>query len=398
MNDDESVVLLRTLGLNLYESRAYLALIKGKELTAKGVGQSAVIPQSRTYDVLESLARKGFALATPASPTTYVPVPPSKILGSQYAAERKKIQQGIVRAHEEAQAKLEGLRDAYTALTKSFPAKTNEQLAVRDQVWVLHTRENIESALIELIREAKSNVLRITRPPELKKGEPLDPFYIVGMENRRYLFDALERKVEMRWLSLASEIPSFSGLEVGEPPERRYLEDERDITEKFLLVDNRSVLLNLHDPASSAYGSVALAMQSTAAASIFLDHFEKVWDRGKPLDDVLPKMKGLLKEATGKLKEAGLPRTQVLFYETLARLGAVSRETVVSELMKKKVQTQDSNAGCDALMRLGLVHRDNTYRLLVVEHPAKTVASAEKLKVPEGRGVTTHKSSSGRNP
>jgi sugar-specific transcriptional regulator TrmB len=399
MSEDESISQLRTLGLNLYESRAYLALIKARELTAKGVGLSAMIPQSRTYDVLESLSRKGFALETPGSPATYLPVPPGKILGTLYSAERKKIQEGALKAAEEAQARLERLQDAYSALTKNYPAKAGVESAVRDRVWVLQTRENIERTLIEFIKESKTAVLRITKPPELSSGEPLDPFYIVGLENRRYLYDALERKVEMRWLSLAREIPMFSGLEVGEPPERRYIEDERDITEKFLLVDNHSVLLNLHDPASSTYGSVALAMQSRAAASIFLDHFEKVWQKGRPLDEILPRMKQLVKDVSAKLREIGFGKIDVVFYQTLARLGAVSRETVVSELTKRSVSSQDSTSSCDKLMRLGLVHRDNTYRLLVAEHPSIVGAAiaSGKLRPPQAGRVTTRKSSSGKN-
>jgi len=399
LNEDEAVSQLKTLGLNLYESRAYLALVKGKELTAKGVGQSSLIPQSRTYDVLESLSRKGFALATPASPTTYLPVPPSKILDARYASEKKKIQESAMKVQEEAQGRLEVLRNAYVALAKTLSSGAVESSVIRDRVWVLQTRDNIENALIGLIKEAKSSVLRITKAPELKSGEQLDPFYIVGMENRKYLYDALERKVEMRWLSLAREIPSFLGLEISEPPERRYVENEQDITEKFLLADNHSVLLNLHDPASPTFGTVALAMQSRTVSSIFLDHFEKVWKRGKRLDDVLPKMKRLVEEMSAQLAESGFSKTDVMFYRTLAKLGAVTREVVVGELVKKKVQAQDSLASYERLMRSGLIHRDNVYRLLVVEHPAnvKAAIAAGKVEPPSGARVTTRKSSSGRN-
>jgi sugar-specific transcriptional regulator TrmB len=312
-------------------------------------------------------------------------------LGSLYSAERRKIQEGAVKAQEEAQARLERLQDAYSTLIKSFPTKAGSESAVRDRVWVLQTRENIESTLIDFIKESKSEVLRITKPPELSRGEPLDPFYIVGMENRRYLYDALERKVGMRWLSLAREIPTFSGLEVGEPPERRYLEDERDITEKFLLVDNHSLLLNLHDPVTSTYGSVALAIQSRAAASIFLDHFEKVWEKGKPLDEILPRMKQLVKDVSTKLREIGFGKIDAMFYQTLAKLGAVSRETVISELTKKRVSSLDSASSYDRLMRLGLVRRDNTYRLLVSEHPSVVGAAiaSGKLRPPQSGRITT---------
>lgn len=400
MSEDESVSHLKTFGLNLYESRVYLALVRGKELTAKGVGQLALIPQSRTYDVLDSLARKGFALATPASPTTYLPVPPAKVLGTQYLARKKKIQEMALKVQEEAQVKLDSLNDAYASLTKNLPARTSQEQLATDKVWVLRTRESIESALVELIKESKSTVLRITKPPEPGGDESLDPFYIVGMENRKYLYDALERKVEMRWLSLTREIPTFMGLEIEEPPERRYFENEQEITEKFLLVDNHSVLLNLRDPESPRYGSVALSMQSGAVASIFLDHFDKVWRRGKPLKDVLPRVEKFVEVVVAKLREVGFSRTEVALYQTLTRRGALNNAIITSELAKRKIQPQDSSAACEKLIRLGLLHRDSTYRLLVVEHPSKVLEaiSAGRVSPTQRKGITIRKSFSGKNP
>jgi len=400
MSEDESVSHLKTFGLNLYESRAYLALVRGKEVTAKGVGQLALIPQSRTYDVLDSLTRKGFALATPGSPTTYVPVPPEKILGTRYQTQKKKIQEIAYKVQEVAQAQLESLDDAYATLRKNLPARTVREQYASDRVWVLSTRESIEGALIELIRDSKSTVLRITKPPELGGDEPLDPFYIVGMENTKFLYDALNRRVEMRWLGLTREIPTYMGLEIEVPPERRYVENEQEITEKFLLVDNHSVLLNLRDPASPKYSSIALSMQSRAVASIFLDHFEKVWRRGKPLEDVLPKIEQQVRDAVDKLKEVGFSRAEVMLYQTLARRGALNNAIMVSELAKKRIQPQDSSAACDKLLRLGLLHRDSTYRLLVAEHPSKVkelVTSLRAIPLRSGR-ITTRQTSSGKNP
>jgi sugar-specific transcriptional regulator TrmB len=98
------------MGLNLYESRAYLALLVQRTLNAKGLGNSARIPHSRTYDVLESLTEKGFTISKPTSPTTYVPVPPGRILTSCYNSERKKIQMPATKVQEEAAEKLEELK------------------------------------------------------------------------------------------------------------------------------------------------------------------------------------------------------------------------------------------------------------------------------------------------
>jgi sugar-specific transcriptional regulator TrmB len=399
LSEEDSIARLQTLGLNLYESRAYLALLNSKQLTAKGVGQSALIPQSRTYDVLESLTRKGFALTTPASPPSYVPVPPGKVLGSYYDIQRKKIQEHATRIQEEAQGKLDIVREAYLALTKDFPAVPTGKGPEWDRVWVLQKRENIENTLVGFIKDAQSEVLRITKPPELKSNEPLDPFYIIGLENQRFVFDALERGVKMKWLSLAREIPTYLGLSVGEPPERRYLERDQEITEKFFLVDSQSVLLNLHDPMSPAYGYVALAMQSKAVSSIFRDHFEKMWEKGRPLGEVLHSMRSLVDEACTKLKEMGFGKAEVAMYRTLSKSGAVTQDVLVEEMTKKKINRQDALALCGRLIRLDLIHKDSAHRLLMVEHPSNVMASmsAGRLKPDSVGKFTTRQTSSGKN-
>ncbi len=391
MSEEESISRLRKLGLNLYESRAYVALLNAEQLTAKGVGQSALIPQSRTYDVLESLTRKGFAMATPTSPHSYIPVPPAEILGSHYDSERKKIQERVAILNEEAQAKLEGVREAYLALTKDYTNAPRERGPESDRVWVLQERKNIERTLVGLIRDSKSEVLRITKPPELKRSASLDPFYIVGLENQQFVSDALQRGVKMKWLSLAREVPTYLGLDVSEPPERRYIESDEDITEKFLLVDNHSVLLNIHDPLSPTYGSVALAMQSKAVSYIFRDHFEKIWKKGKPLRDLLPKMKKSVDDLCAELAEKGLGKAEVTLYKTLARLGATTQDVLSKEMTKKKFQFQDTPSLTGKLVRMGLVHRDEAHRLLLVEHPLSVRASmsAGKLKFDSGARVTT---------
>jgi len=384
MSEDEWIGRLRALGLNLYESRAYFALLNGGQLTAKDVGQSSLIPQSRTYDILETLTRKGLAQATPSSPPSYVPVPPAKALVSYFDSKRREIRERATRAQEEAQGKLEVIDDSFKALLKEFPGTGVEREAAPDRVWVLQTRESIEGTLVGLIKEAKSHVFRITKPPEPSSQHPIDPFYIVGMENQKFLYDAIERKVEMKWITLSREIPTFSGLNVSEVPERRYFDREEDISEKFLLVDNSSALLNLRDPLTSAYGYVALAIQSKAVTSIFLDHFEKLWKRGTPLAKVLPKIEKLVEEVCVGLGEVGLGKTDVTAYRTLARLGAVDQDLLIGEMAKKRVRPQDATSACDRLVRLGLIHRQRSLRVLLVEHP-KTVRSMlarGKVKVP----------------
>ncbi|HZY70904.1 MAG TPA: helix-turn-helix domain-containing protein [Thermoplasmata archaeon] len=71
-----AVEVLGKVGLTLYEARAYIALV------ARGVGdpatlaQVAGIPRTSSYKVLESLARKGYAVTAGGKPVLFRPKPP----------------------------------------------------------------------------------------------------------------------------------------------------------------------------------------------------------------------------------------------------------------------------------------------------------------------------------
>ena len=67
---------LKSIGLNLYERKIYVALLARGVATAGELSQIANVPRSRSYDILESLAEKGFVVIQPAKPLRYVALEP----------------------------------------------------------------------------------------------------------------------------------------------------------------------------------------------------------------------------------------------------------------------------------------------------------------------------------
>ncbi len=66
--------------LNIYETKVWLALL-GKGIASAGeVAEISRVPRSRTYDVLESLEKKGFAIVKLGKPVKYIGVKPKLIL------------------------------------------------------------------------------------------------------------------------------------------------------------------------------------------------------------------------------------------------------------------------------------------------------------------------------
>lgn len=71
---------LKSIGLNLYERKIFVALLAKGVATAAEVSEIASVPRSRSYDILESLADKGFVMVQPSKPIKYVALAPKEAL------------------------------------------------------------------------------------------------------------------------------------------------------------------------------------------------------------------------------------------------------------------------------------------------------------------------------
>jgi sugar-specific transcriptional regulator TrmB len=71
---------LKDLGLNSYESKLWTALLSRGISTAGELSDIANVPRSRTYDVLESLEKKGFIIMKIGKPIKYIAVPPTEVI------------------------------------------------------------------------------------------------------------------------------------------------------------------------------------------------------------------------------------------------------------------------------------------------------------------------------
>lgn len=66
--------------LNKYETKVWLSLLSKGIASAGEIAKLSRVPRSRTYDVLESLEKKGFAIKKLGKPIMYIGVKPRRIL------------------------------------------------------------------------------------------------------------------------------------------------------------------------------------------------------------------------------------------------------------------------------------------------------------------------------
>jgi HTH-type transcriptional regulator, sugar sensing transcriptional regulator len=78
--DEAFLTKLKDFGLNSYESKLWIALLSRGVSTTGELSDIANVPRSRSYDVLESLEKKGFVVQKIGKPIKYVAIPPSEVL------------------------------------------------------------------------------------------------------------------------------------------------------------------------------------------------------------------------------------------------------------------------------------------------------------------------------
>ncbi len=91
MEEKELRALMKDLGLNEYEVRTYLTLIKRGALTAGELATLSKVPQPRVYDVIRTLMSKGFVTTSGGRPKKVIPVEPARVLDAMKARYEKRI-------------------------------------------------------------------------------------------------------------------------------------------------------------------------------------------------------------------------------------------------------------------------------------------------------------------
>ncbi|RLG18790.1 hypothetical protein DRN63_00835, partial [Nanoarchaeota archaeon] len=80
VSEDLLARLRKIFNLNLYEVKIWTSLLSRGVSTAGELSEISGVPRSRTYDILESLERKGFVVMKLGKPTKFIAVPPAEVL------------------------------------------------------------------------------------------------------------------------------------------------------------------------------------------------------------------------------------------------------------------------------------------------------------------------------
>ncbi len=176
--------------LNIYETKVWLALLSKGIVSAGEAAELSSVPRSRTYDVLESLEKKGFAIVKIGKPVKYIAVNPNAII--------EKMKSEVVSEAQDKVKLLGDLRDLseYAELEQLYKSGLSP-IKSEDISGFMRGKSNIISKLRELLVGAQKEIAIYTSLADFeKKSRVLLPLLQDAQKNNLRLKIALSGDTE----------------------------------------------------------------------------------------------------------------------------------------------------------------------------------------------------------
>ena len=238
--------------LNIYETKIWLALLSKGIASAGEVARLSGVPRSRTYDILESLEKKGFAIVKLDKPVKYLGVKPKVIL--------EKLKNNV---RQEADERVVGLSkikttDEFIQLEKMYNVGI-DPIKREDVSAALKGKSNITNHLKEILENAEKEIIICTNVQEFASKTKLFEQTFARLK---------KSKVKIK-VALSGDAELIKNLSTKFNMRFKKV----DIDTKFFIIDRKEMLFYLSkDPTSD---DIAIWLNSDFFAEAFTTLFDK---------------------------------------------------------------------------------------------------------------------------
>lgn len=244
-----------SFGLNIYEAKVWLALLSKSISSAGEIAEISGVPRSRTYDVLESLEKQGFAIEKLGKPVKYIVVKPSLVI--------EKLRNNTVKEAEEKAKTLANLKGTEEFNELELLHKQGIQpIKSTDISGALKGRNNIYSQLAEMIENAEKEVILVTTASalhdEIKMLKPICSKLHKHGISVKITTNAEPDKIKQFCKEIGTDVKSM------------------DLNARFCIVDGKSIMFMLADKTEEDIG---IWINSEFFASALKKLFEFAWQK-----------------------------------------------------------------------------------------------------------------------
>ena len=257
--------LRKIFDLNLYEVKVWTALLSRGTSTAGELSSISDVPRSRTYDILESLEKKGFIVMKLGKPIKFVALKPEEVI--------ERVKKNLLTNAKEKSKRLEKLKgdDVLEELSGLF-SDGIKYIEPTDLSGALKGRQNIYNHLDMLVREAQKTITLVTTADGLRrKLEVLLPS----------LEKAKKRGVIIR---IAAPITPENKQVASDFAKVAEVRDVKDLRARFMLIDSEQLMfMLLNDEEVHPTYDVGVWLNTEFFAQALESLFEIAWKNFKPV-------------------------------------------------------------------------------------------------------------------
>ena len=263
---DEFLSRLRKIfDLNLYEVKVWTALLSRGVSTAGELSNISDVPRSRTYDILETLEKKGFIVMKLGKPIKFIALKPSEVI--------ERVKKNLVVDAQEKSKRLDKLKkeDILEELSGLF----NEGIKFvepADLSGSVKGRQNVYNHLDMMIRDAQSTITIVTTANGLnRKLEALMP--VLERAKKRGVTIRIATQITDENRSVAKQLSKVA--EIKHTPKMRA---------RFAIVDSNQLLfMILDDDVVHPNYDVAIWLSTDFFAAAMEQLFEAAWKSFKTI-------------------------------------------------------------------------------------------------------------------
>jgi HTH-type transcriptional regulator, sugar sensing transcriptional regulator len=252
---------IKDFGLNSYEAKIWTALLSRGISSAGELSDISNVPRSRTYDVLESLEKKGFVMMKLGKPIKYMAISPNEVID----VIKKKIREDSVRQ----ELSMDELRksDILDQLTQ-LHSNGIEMVEPTDLVGMIKNRDNVYDYMESMIKKAEKSVYIMTSAE--------------GMIRKIQYLEKTLKKVADKGVNIKILVSHNKETEKLEKELRGIVEVKNltDIKSRLILIDDTKLLFFItNDKDVHPSYDVAVWVETSFFAESIKGFFETMWKK-----------------------------------------------------------------------------------------------------------------------
>lgn len=261
--------LRKIFDLNLYEVKVWTALLSRGVSTAGELSMISDVPRSRTYDILESLEKRGFVIMKLGKPIKFVALKPNEVV--------ERVKRNLIVDAQNKSKRLEQLKgeEVLQELTALF-TQGIKFIQPSDLSGSLRGRQNMYNHLDMMVRDAEKTITIVTTAEGInRKLEALMP----SLEKAR------KRGVKIRIAAQFNANNMKIAKEMSRMAEIKAIDS--GFKARFVIIDSEQLMfMLLDDEKVHPNYDIGIWINTEFFARALEQIFELAWDKFKPLGKV----------------------------------------------------------------------------------------------------------------